>query len=502
MTQQQPETQTAHQTGHRWIVMTAVFLATFMTSVEVTIVTTALPSIISELHGLAFQSWIMSAYLLTTAISTPIYGKLADRLGRKSVFLWGVVVFTLGSWLSGLAPGIHLLIAARALQGIGAGAVMPLTFTIIADLFEFKERARVMAFNNTAWGLSALIGPMLGGFLVDTLSWHWVFYVNIPFGVMVFVLVWFGYGPQNRNLRNARKEKIRERQAQRKLSLDVKGILLLAATLVCALVGVQYLETQLIVSIVLFVAAALCLALLVVTEHRAADPLISPAMFANRTFTIQMLTVSLVSGVLIAYQVYFPIWLQSLYRMQPTTSGMVVSASSIMWLISSFFVAMILRKFVPKYVVLVLLGIEMVFYIILSAAGLNFPVWMFYVTAGVNGAIIGIIVSMGTILVQHLAAPDTVGSATSVLTLGRTLGQTLLTGIYGATLNFTLNAHRGSIPFSTISASISSESGVAPTPEISAVILQGLHSVFFVVIALLAVAIVLNLLDPNKRIIK
>lgn len=494
MTQQQTP-----QNAHRGIVMAAVFLATFMTSVEVTIVTTALPSIISELHGLAFQSWIMSAYLLASAITTPIYGKIADRLGRKSVFLWGVAVFTLGSWLSGLAPGIHLLIAARALQGIGAGAVMPLTFTIIADLFEFKERARIMAFNNTAWGLSALIGPMLGGFLVDALSWHWVFYVNIPFGIVVFLLVWFGYGQKRSAAASRAKDST---SARARLSLDLPGIALLAVTLICALVGVQYLENRLMVSIVLFAVAAVCLAGLVAVERHSSDPLISPAMFSNRTFTIQMVTVSLVSGILIAYQVYFPIWLQSLYRLPATTSGMVVSASSIMWLVSSFFVAMILRRFVPKYVVLILLCVELAFYVILGFAGMGFPVWMFYVTAGVNGAVIGIIVSMGTILIQHLTPADMVGSATSVLTLGRTLGQTLMTGIYGAVLNYTLNMRRGGIPFSTISESISSEQGSAPSPAVASVILQGLHSVFFVVIALLAFALILNLLDPNKRVIR
>lgn len=138
--------------GHRnrGVILIAVFIATFMTSVEVTIVTTALPSIISELHGLAYQSWIMSAYLLTTAITTPIYGKLADTLGRRKVFQWGVTVFTIGSLLSGLSPSILFLIVARAIQGIGAGAVMPLTFTIIADIFSFEQRANVLALNNTA----------------------------------------------------------------------------------------------------------------------------------------------------------------------------------------------------------------------------------------------------------------------------------------------------------------------------------------------------------------
>ncbi len=147
----------------RFLLMICVFIATFMTSVEITIVTTALPTIISDIHGLAFQSWIMSAYLLTTTVTTPIYGKLADVWGRKNLFLFGLIMFTLGSFLSGLAPNIWLLIFTRAIQGIGAGGIMPLTYTIIADSYSFQQRARVIAFNNSAWALSALAGPLLGG---------------------------------------------------------------------------------------------------------------------------------------------------------------------------------------------------------------------------------------------------------------------------------------------------------------------------------------------------
>lgn len=148
-------------------VMIAILLATFMSSVETTIITTALPTIISQLHGLSLQSWVFTVYLLATAISTPIYGKFSDRIGRKPVFLVGLILFTLGSLLSGFAPSMLFLIVTRTIQGLGAGAIMPITFTIIADLFSYEQRANVLALNNTAWGISALAGPLLGGFIVD-----------------------------------------------------------------------------------------------------------------------------------------------------------------------------------------------------------------------------------------------------------------------------------------------------------------------------------------------
>ena len=247
---------------NRGLVMAAVFIATFMTSVEVTIVTTALPAIISDLHGLAYQSWIMSAYLLTTAITTPIYGKLADTIGRRGIFQWGVVLFTLGTLLSGLAPHIFLLILARALQGIGAGAVMPLTFTIIADYYDFAHRANVLALNNTAWGLSALVGPLIGGFLVDQLSWHWVFFVNVPLGILVFLLIQIGY-----------REPSREHGV---LTIDWLGILWLAVTLIALLLGIQALDRQPVLAGVLLALALVAGLLLYHQEQKAPDPLIAP----------------------------------------------------------------------------------------------------------------------------------------------------------------------------------------------------------------------------------
>ncbi|WP_317698531.1 MFS transporter [Xylocopilactobacillus apis] len=468
--------------------MTAVFIATFMTSVEVTIVTTALPSIISALHGLAAQSWIMSAYLLTMAITTPIYGKLADSWGRRKIFQWGVVIFTLGSLLSGLAPKIELLIAARALQGIGAGAVMPLTFTIIADYYDFKERAKVLALNNTAWALSALIGPMIGGFLVDTLSWHWVFFVNVPLGILVFILIQVAYKKDN--------------FTPQKLKIDIVGIAWLSVTLISLLMGVELLAKSLIYSLILFVIALIGLLLFIRTEKRVEDPIIAPKMFANRTFTIQIATTTILSGVLMGYEVYFPIWLQSLYRVNATNAGLVVTSSSVMWLIASFFVGTIMSHFIPKKVSLISVSILLISYIVLSFASLQFPIWLFYVIAMINGTCIGIVINMNLILAQHMAPPEMVGSASSIVTLGRSLGQTVMSGIYGTVLNIIINATRGTIPFSKINEIISStKSTVKPDPQMAQVILNGLHGIYLSATIILIICWILNAFDPLKKII-
>lgn len=474
----------------RWLIMTAVFIATFMTSVEVTIVTTALPSIISELHGLAFQSWIMSAYLLTTAITTPIYGKLADMMGRRNIFQWGVIIFTLGSLLSGLSPSILLLIISRALQGIGAGAVMPLTFTIIADNFSFKERANVLAFNNTAWGLSALVGPLIGGFLVDQLSWHWVFFVNVPLGIGVMLLVWLGY-----------HEKVRLRK---QLTIDWWGIVWLAVCLVGLLLAIQVLDRQPFLAVGLLLIAVISLWLLVRQERRFEDPLLSPKMFHSATFSIQIITATVLSGVLIGYQVYFPIWLQSLYRVSATTAGLVVTSSSIMWLIASFLVGTLIAKYVPKWIAIVLIVVMLLGYVELVFAGSSFPVWAFYVIAMINGTGMGIVISMNTVLSQHLVPAGMVGSATSILTLGRSLGQTVMAGVYGAILNLVirLNLH-GGISFSQVNNVISSthSQSVANSALVDPIVLTALHAVFTCVVVILVIVLLINWLDPNKKVI-
>src|SRR5438876_8587296 len=171
------------------IVIIALMLGMSLASLDATIVGTALPSIVGKLGGIALYSWVFSIYLLTSTTTVPIYGKLADIYGRKPVFIFGSGLFLLGSALCGAAQSMEQLIIFRAIQGLGAGAVLPIVLTIIGDIFELQERARVQGLFSGVWGLSSIIGPALGGLIVDHFSWRWVFYINVPFGLLSGILL-------------------------------------------------------------------------------------------------------------------------------------------------------------------------------------------------------------------------------------------------------------------------------------------------------------------------
>ena len=286
------------------------------------------------------------------------------------------------------------------------------------------------------------------------------------------------------------------------LSLDAPGILWLGTALVALLLGIQMLVRRPFVAVPLIVAAILSSVMLHRRERSADDPLISPEMFRNPTFGIQILTTTLLSGVLISYQSYFPIWQQSLYRVDSIQAGLVVTSSSVMWLAASFLVGRIIARMVPRTVTLWLTGLLTVTYPTLTIASPHFPIWAFYVIAMLNGTVMGIVISMNTVLSQHLVPKRYVGSATSILTLGRSLGQTVMTGSYGTALTLIIRANLHGIPFSVANETISSGTATAHDPVVDAAILNGSHGVFSIVVVIMLVVMVLNLRDPNRSVVR
>ena len=198
-----------------WVTL-GVITGMFLAALEATVVGTAMPTVIASLGGLNHYSWVFSAYLITSTITVPVWGKLSDLYGRRLFYQLGIAIFLLGSVLSGMAGTMTQLIAYRAVQGLGAGALVPLAMTIIGDVYTVEERARMQAFFSGVWGISSVVGPIVGGFITDQLSWRWVFYINVPFGILAAVIMQLS---------------LKEPRRTSRPSIDYAGALLLMASI-------------------------------------------------------------------------------------------------------------------------------------------------------------------------------------------------------------------------------------------------------------------------------
>src|SRR4051794_17419091 len=245
-----------------------------LAALDATIVGTAMPTIVGELRGLSLYSWVFTVYLLTSTTSVPIYGKLADLYGRKPVLLAGSAIFVIGSALCGRAESMTALVAFRAVQGLGAGAIIPVTMTIVGDLYRVEERARVQGLLSSVWGISSLVGPAVGALFVSTIGWRWAFYVNLPVGVLATSLLYVSF---------------HEQAERRRHRIDYLGAVLLTAgvTLLMLALSVESLGAAGMGGLIL-VALAL-LALFVWVQTRAAEPLLPLGIFSERVIAISAL---------------------------------------------------------------------------------------------------------------------------------------------------------------------------------------------------------------------
>lgn len=404
------------------VMTVTVFIATFMAAIEGTIVSTAMPTIVGSLHGVRLMNWVIAIYLLTSAIATPVYGKMADMRGRKPVLMVGLGIFVIGSLLSGLSQSMIMLIVARAIQGVGAGAIMPVAYTIIADMYSLAKRAQVLGLNGSAWGIAAVVAPLLGGLIVDQLSWHWVFIINVPIGLLTMGLT---------------AVFLHEKPRTSSSSLDVRGIWWLALILVCVLGACELLQLPhgIWYATALLVGAALSVWRFIAAERRATDPVISLSLFKSKAFISQNIIAALISGVVMGHEVYIPMWMQGILGVNATLGGFAVTPSSILWVVGSFAAG----KMLPRMRASRVLGIALidVFVGIVAVTLLNihttYPV--FLVVSAVLGFGFGIIITSTTVESQNVVGPDQIGMATSFNTLSRTLGQTLMISIYGIIFN-------------------------------------------------------------------
>ena len=318
------ETQGVGFRSERGAVLIAVMLSTGLVALDSTIIATAVPSVVSDLGGFAQYPWLFSVYLLTQAVTVPLYGRFADLLGRKPVMFFGIGVFLLGSVLCGCAWNMITLIAFRALQGIGAGAVLPISVTIIGDLYNVAERARVQGYTASVWGAASVLGPTLGGVLSQYVTWRMIFFVNVPLGALALWML---------------ARHLHENLTRRRHRIDFAGAALLTSG--CSLLilgllegGVSWAWTS-AASVTVFVVALALLVGFVLVERRAAEPVLPLWVFRHRTLVGANVASLAVGGVLIGLSAYIPTFAQGVLLTGPLLAGFVLAAMSVGWPIAS-----------------------------------------------------------------------------------------------------------------------------------------------------------------------
>jgi EmrB/QacA subfamily drug resistance transporter len=406
------------------LITIGVMLSLFISSVEGTIVATAMPTIVSDLGGLAYYSWVFSAYMLASTTTVPIYGKLSDIYGRRPVFAVAMALFLIGSLLCGRAGSMGALIAARTVQGLGAGGLLPLAFTIIGDLFTFEQRARLQGLFSSVWGFSSIIGPLLGGFLVDRVSWPWVFYFNLVPGLLAFGFVWFSW----RDPAHApRKAGVR---------VDYAGAALLSAGVVALLLGLFTVGTP--EGWALLVVAAILLGALLWVEARAADPILPLPLFRDRLFAVACGQGALAGCAMFGIASYIPLFVQGVLGTSATVAGATLTPESLAWVVMSLFSSRLLLITSARSVALGGMFLLAGGAAALLTVGQTTPLILLILYLAIMGAGMGLAFPAFMIAVQNTVPRRALGSATSTLQFSRSIGGTFGVSIMGAALSASL----------------------------------------------------------------
>jgi EmrB/QacA subfamily drug resistance transporter len=422
----------ATDAGHSWNlsqrqkteILLAVLLSLFLFALDQTVVGTALPRISTELNGASLYTWAFTIYLLTSTISGPIYGKLSDLYGRRPIFIWAVSLFLAASVAAGLCQEMWQFILARGLQGLGGGAVFPIAFAIIADLYPPEERAKYGALFGAVFGLSSVLGPLIGGFVTDTFGWPWIFFLNVPLGLISLFVCWRLLPP------------IKNPESGR--NIDYVGAGLFTAALVPILLGLSNKRTAEWADP--WVGGLILLGLVVALvfiwwELRAVDPIIQPKLFRNRTVSISVASMFLASFGFFGAIVFLPQFFQVVRGMGATESGLnllpLVGALIVGATVSGQLAARTGRYKPIIFGAMALLAIGL-FLMTNLRANVDLPVlWVWMVIAGLG---VGPSFALFAALVQNTVEPRQVGSASASLTFFQQIGGTIGLTIAGTIL--------------------------------------------------------------------
>lgn len=431
------------------IVMLAVMSGLFLVALDQTIIATALGKIVEEFKSFSSLSWVVTAYLLTTTVTVPIAGKLSDQFGRRIVLMTGVAIFTLGSLLSGAAQDIQQLIWARAFQGLGGGIITANAFTIIGDLFMPRERARWQGMIAAVFGLSSLVGPLLGGFLTDphpilglTTSWRWTFWINVPIGIISFIVISM-YAPSVR-----RSEKPRVDYLGAALLTLALGSLILAVDntdkIFASLIDTGWNLNAIKAS--LYGLFGVATAGFVIAESRASEPIIPLRFFKNRNFTTVMVAALLFGAAFLGAILYLTQFNQQVFGANATTSGlmilpMVAGLATCAALTGQF----VTRTGRYRWPIIIGFSVATVAVGFLSTLTPTSPYWHEAVLMLLAGAGLGAGMPIMNLAVQNEFEQHDLGAATSASQLFRGLGSTIGTAVFGSILAAGITTQLGNL---------------------------------------------------------
>ena len=450
---------------NRTLVTVGLLAALFIGALDSTVVTTATTSIAKDLNGFSLISWIFSIYTLTTCVATPIFGKLADLFGRRSIFTIGLALFLVGSVLCGAAQTMTELIWYRAIQGIGAGALTPVIFTIIGDMYTGVQRGKVQGVVSSMWSIAGLVGPFIGGYFVDMASWRWIFYMNIPISVVSFALV-LGF----------LHEKFEKKG---KNSIDYWGALtftISVSSLLLALLtgGVTYAWNSPVI-LSLFGVAAAFLAIFLRIETKAAEPMLPLSLFRERKIAVPYVLGFFGFCIVAGVTIYIPLWVQNVSAQSATISGLILMPMSLAWPLASNLSGRYMFRFGTK--TFMFLGTIFVTMGALWLATLSegSPIWHVIGSAILVGFGMGCISTPAIVTIQNSAPEGMRGVATSTNSFVGALGQTVAVAAFGMLFNRVV---------------------IEEVPEQMA---DGMHLIFLLLVTLAIVKIAVAGFLPSKR---
>ena len=458
----------------RRAITAGLLLGMSLGALEATVVSTAMPTVIAQLGGLAHYSWVFAAYLLTSTASVPIWGRLSDLYGRRRMYLLGVAVFLVGSTACGAATGMFELIAARAIQGLGAGAIIPLSMTIVGELYALSERARTQALFSGVWGVASIAGPLVGGYITDAIDWRWVFYLNIPFGFCCMAVIALAYPPS---------------RSDKPVHVNWLGASLLFAGVSALLIALGGESGG---AVWWLVASVVLLTAFVMAERRAIEPILPVDLLREPIMTRALVVVFLVGLALFGAIAFIPLYVQSVMGGTATQAGQVLTPLFLGWVVMSIVGARLTVRM--GYRVSAIGGSVLMTagFIGLAMLDTNSTRMMLLASCTVLGAGMGSQMLSMLLAVQHSVDRSRLGLATSLNQFSRSIGAAVGVAAMGAIMTRTLTGI--ALPGGASAASAASSMALsAPVRDLFA---TGLHRVFVAGLIVSAAGLVATLFLP------